>query len=171
MPIDFSQHILGETSGSLKLESSDDHRLALIAMVAQAKRSVHILSHTLDRRVYDDATLIEDLTKLVLRAPQCKVMILVRDTNDMIHNGHRLIEAMRRVPSRMQLRKVAPEFQAHSDEYVIVDEAGVLTRRIATRYEGSVDFNAKKDARDRLKTFMEIWRPSEPEPKLKHLSI
>jgi hypothetical protein len=78
---------------------------------------------------------------------------------------------MRRVPSRMQLRKVAPEFQTRTDEYAVVDEAGVLTRRLATRYEGSVNFNAKKEARDLIKTFDEIWRPSEPEPKLKHLSI
>jgi hypothetical protein len=171
MAIDFSAYKLGESNDTIKLDSSEDHRAALAAMFAQATRSVLILSHALDRRVYDDAALIETLLQLALRAPQCKVLVLVRDTNDIIHYGHRIIESMRRLPSRMQLRKVAPDFQTQTDEYVIVDEAGVLTRRLATRYEGSANFNARKEARDRTKTFMEIWRPSEPEPKLKHLSI
>lgn len=171
MAIDFSAVKLGETSAPVKLESSDDHRAALVAMSTQATRSLHILSHALDRRVYDDAPFIEAMTQLALRSPQCKVSILVRDTNDMIRNGHRIIEAMRRLPSRMQLRKVAPDFQSNSDEFVVADEAGVLVRRVATRYEGSVTFNAKKEARELVKHFNEVWRPSEPEPKLKHLSI
>ncbi len=171
MAIDFSACKLGESSESIKLDASEDHRAAILAMATQAARSVHILSHTLDRRVYDDAALIEALTQLALRAPQCKLHVLVRDTNDIIHYGHRLIEAMRRIPSRMQLRKIAPEFQTNTDEFVVVDEAGVLTRRLATRYEGNVNFNAKKEARELVKHFNEIWRPSEPDPKLKHLSI
>lgn len=171
MTTDFSASILGETGEAIPLASSDDHRAALTALATQATRSIFIYSHELDRRVYDHMPFVDAATQLVVRAPQCKLLILVRDTDDMIHNGHRIIEAMRRVPSRMQMRKVHPDYINYTEEYVIVDETGILLRRLATRYEGSVNFNARKEARERLKFFNEVWRASEPEPKLKHLSI
>lgn len=162
---------IGVTAEPLALESSADHSAAVLALAMQATRSIQIFSHQLDRRVYDQKVFIEALTQLVLRSPQCKVLILVRDAQDMIHNGHRVIEAMRRVPSRMQLRKVHEDCLNAAEEFMIADETGLLLRRIATRYEGSVNFNARKAARERLKFFNEVWRPSEPDPKLKHLSI
>jgi len=171
MTIDFQSCRLGESADTLALESSSDHCAAALALATQATRSVHIFSHQLDRRVYDQNPFIEALTQLALRSPQCKVLILVRDTNDMIHNGHRLIDAMRRVPSRMQLRKVHEDYLSATEEFVVADETGLLLRRLAARYEGSVNFNARKEARERVKFFNEVWRPSEPDPKLKHLSI
>jgi len=171
MSIDLQSCRLGEGSEPLTLESSADHCAAAVVLATQATRSVHIFSQQLDRRVYDQKPFIDALTQLALRSPQCKVLILVRDTNDMIHNGHRLIEAMRRLPSRMQLRKVHEDFLNTTEEFIVADETGLLLRRIATRYEGSVSFNARKEARERVKFFNEVWRPSEPDPKLKHLSI
>lgn len=162
---------IGETAEPLALESSADHAAAVLVLATQATRSIQIFSHQLDRRVYDQKPFIEALTQLVLRSPQCKVLILVRNTQDMISHGHRVIEAMRRVPSRMQLRKVHEDYLNAAEEFMIADETGLVLRRIATRYEGSVNFNARKAARERLKFFNEVWRPSEPDPKLKHLSI
>lgn len=171
MTIDIQSCRLSENADPLVLESSADHCAAALALAAQATRNVHIFSHQLDRRVYDQKPLIEALTQLALRSPQCKVSILVRDTNDIVTNGHRLIDAMRRIPSRMQLRKVHADYLSTSEEFVVADETGLLLRRLAARYEGSVNFNARKDARERVKFFTEVWRVSEPDPKLKHLSI
>ena len=109
--------------------------------------------------------------QLALRSPQCKISILVRDTQDMLHNDHRLIETMRRVPNRIQLRKVHEDYLNTLEEFIVADETGLLFRRVATRYEGSVNFNARKAARERLNFFNEVWRSSEPDPKLKYLAI
>ncbi|MBI3775471.1 MAG: hypothetical protein HY273_07955 [Gammaproteobacteria bacterium] len=171
MVTDYQSCRLGESAETIALESSAEHCAAALALATQATRSMHIFSHQLDRRVYDQKPFIEALTQLALRSPQCQVSILVRDTNDMIHNGHRLIEAMRRVPSRMQLRKVHQDYISTTEEFVVADETGLLLRRLATRYEGSVNFSARKEARERVKFFNEVWRPSESDPKLKHLSI
>ncbi len=171
MSIEFQSCRLGENAAPFTLESSAGHSAAALALISQATRSVHLFSHQLDRRIYDDKTLIAALTQMVLHSAQCKVLILVRDTNDIIHHGHRLIEAMRRVPSRMQLRKAHADYLNSREEFMVVDETGLLLRHIATRYEGSVIFNARKEARERVKFFNEAWRSSEPDPKLKHLSI
>ena len=171
MMIDFQACRLGEGAEPLALESSADHCAALLALATQATRSLHIFSHQLDRRVYDQKPFLETITQLVLRSPQCKVLLLVRDTHDMLHNGHRLIDVIRRVPSRMQLRKVHEDHLKTTEEFVVADETGLLLRRIAGRYEGSVNFNARKAARERINFFNEVWRLSEPDPKLKHLSI
>ena len=171
MTIVFQSCRLGENKEPLALESSADHCAAVLALATQATRSVHIFSHQLDRRVYDQKPFLEAVTHLALRSPQCKVLILVRDTNDVIHHGHRLIEAIRRIPSRMQLRKVHEDHLNNTEEFIIADETGLVRRRIATRYEGSINFNARKQARELMKLFNEVWRPSEPDPKLKHLSI
>lgn len=171
MTVDLQSCRLGETNEPVVLESSEHHCAAALTLAQQATRSLHIYSQQLDRRVFDQLPFIEALTQLALRSPHCKVQILVRDTNDIIHNGHRLIEAMRRLPSRIQLRKVTEAHQQNKDEFVIADETGLLMRRPAGRYEGNIDFNARKECRERLSLFNEVWRPSEPDPKLKHLSI
>lgn len=171
MTTDFQTCVLGENTESFALESSGDHCAAVLALATQATQNVYIFSHQLDRRVYDQKLFIEAVTQMALRSPQCKLSILVHDTNDIIHNGHRLIEAIRRVPSRMQLRKVHKDYLSALEEFMVADETGLLLRRSAARYEGSVNFNARKEARERVKFFNEVWRPSEPDPKLKHLSI
>jgi len=168
---DFQSCRLGEGAEPLALESSADHAAAALALATQATRSLHIFSHQLDRRVYDQKPFLEALTQLVLRSPQCRVLILVRDTQDMLHNDHRLIATMRRVSDRMQLRKVHEDDLNTSEEFIVADETGLLLRRIATRYEGSVNFNARQAARERVNFFNEVWRLSEPDPKLKHLAI
>jgi len=168
---DFQSCRLGEGGEPLALESSADHGAAALALATQATRSLHIFSHQLDRRVYDQKPFLEAVTQLVLRSPQCRVLILVRDTQDMLHNDHRLIETMRRVPDRMQLRKVHEDDLNTPEEFIVADETGLLLRRSATRYEGSVNFNARQAARERVNFFNEVWRLSEPDPKLKHLAL
>ena len=171
---DFQSCRLGEGGEPLALESSADHAAAALALATQATRSLHIFSHQLDRRVYDQKPFLEAVTQLVLRSPQCKVLILMRDTQDMLHNDHndhRLIETMRRAPDRMQLRKVHEDDLNTPEEFIVADETGLLLRRIASRYEGSVNFNARQAARERVNFFNEVWRLSEPDPKLKHLAI
>ena len=168
---DFKSTRLGEGIEPFTLESSAEHCAAALALATQATRSVHIFSHQLDRRVYDQKPFLEAITQLVLRSPHCKVLILVRETQDMIRHDHRLIETIRRIPNRMQLRKIHEDYLSSTEEFMVADEIGLLQRRIATRYEGSVHFNVRKAAGERVNFFNEVWRPSEPDPKLKHLSI
>lgn len=168
---DFQSCRLGEDTEPLALESSADQAAAALALATQATHSLHIFSHQLDRRIYDQKPFLEAVMQLALRSPQCKISILVRDTQDMLHNDHRLIETMRRVPNRIQLRKVHEDYLNTLEEFIVADETGLLFRRVATRYAGSVNFNARKAARERLNFFNEVWRSSEPDPKLKYLAI
>jgi hypothetical protein len=97
--------------------------------------------------------------------------MLVQDPRPIVKDGHRLIEVARRFSSFVALRTAHPDYQDYNETFLIVDETGLLHRRIADRYEGTVHFTAPRLARERLAFFNEVWERSEADPELLRLHL
>jgi hypothetical protein len=165
----FADQILGESAGPISIDTREENRLATLALAQQAARTMHVFSHHLDPGIYNNQAFIDAVTKLAVRSRYSKIQILVQDTQPIIKNGHRIIEASRRVSSFVKIRKVHQDYQDHPQAFFIVDETGYNLRNLSSRYEGQVDFNGRKEARNLVKFFDEVWLKSEPEPMLRQL--
>jgi len=163
--------IVGEPGEPFIIDSTEQCRVASINMARQAMRTIHIYSHSLDDRVYNNHEFVSALTTLATSSRHAQIQILVRDTNPIIQHGHQVIEVMRRLTSFIQMRKVCEESMEYSQAFMIVDERGLILHRVATRYEGVVKFHEPMECRELLKHFHEVWRKSEPDPKLRRLHI
>jgi len=163
--------ILGESSGALALETKEQHRAAILNLTRQAKRTLDIFTRDLDPPIYNDPAFIEALTALALRSRYSQIRILVQDSGRAIKEGHRLFELSQRLSSFIQLRRPNQDYKDYNEAFCIADERGVLHRRVADRYEGTVDFNAPLEAQKLNAFFNMVWEKAELDPNLRRLHI
>lgn len=168
---DLDDKVLGEASGRLAVASFDDNRRAAIALARQGRETLHLFTPDLERPVYDDGEFLDALRRLAMRGPRAKVQILVIDPRRALLDGHRLVETARRLTSHIEVRRVAADFRDHPEAFLIVDGRGLLHRKLHTRPEGELDFNAPGEANLLLKFFREVWEKSVPDPELRRLHI
>ena len=137
----------------------------------QASRTLHLFTRDLDPSLFDTAPFIEATKQLALASPRSKVYILIQDPTSIVKRGHRIIELARRINSHVFLHRAADEDKDRLDNFLVVDDMGVLTRPHGDRFEGSANFYAPADARLLLKYFKEAWELSQPEAELRRLHL
>lgn len=168
--LDFSNFILGESYQSVNLESSADQRSAAVALAGRARRTVDIFSRDLDKKIYDYRPFLEVLQGLATNHHGL-IRILVMDSSKAVKYGHRLIPLSQRLTSFIEIRKVSDDYKEYNEAFLIADNTGFLQRRHADRFEGTVRFNAAKEADNLLVFFNEVWRTSAPDPDLQRIYL
>src|SRR5690606_18283698 len=134
-------------------------------------RAVRLCSGQLDRALYDQEGFCEGVLRLATRHPNAEVMILVRDTADLVSRHHRLVELFLRLTSRIQLRKLNPERETLHTEFLVGDEESVLYNQLAGGYQGYYYRYAPLEARRLGQDFDSLWDSSEPDPAIRRLHI
>lgn len=169
--IDFENYTLGESNDHIEIETSDDNKRAALAIVKQAKRSIHLLSYDLDSVVYNDADFVDSLKTLAVRDRHSYVKILIINSEQIVNHGHRLIELSRQLSSFVHIRKLGDISKPINHAWLIADETALLYRSVALRYDGYVNFNDRRECRQLLTQFHEVWEQSAPDPELQQLHI
>ena len=129
-------------------------------MAAQATQGLRIFSRDLDAALYDHDEFLESARRLALHNPRSPIQILLVDTEPALHQGNRLIELARQVPSRMEIRCVPTEFHDHHEAFLIVDDEGYVLRPVAEVFEGHADFSSPRQVRYLHNEFEYIWERS-----------
>jgi hypothetical protein len=163
--------VLGETTGDYALATRDDNRLAATILAAQAHRAVELFTPDLEPALYDQAPLIDALTRLAVSSPRARVRILAKDLDRATKEGHRLVELARRLSSYVQIRRVHEDYQQDSQSFLLVDDYGLLHRHFSARFEGILSCKAPLEVRRLRALFDEIWDRSEPEADLRRLHL
>lgn len=168
---DLSDRILGETPGPLRLPDPNAIRAAASHMIHQATREGWIFSHDLDAPLYDNHDFLEGIRRLALRGPHVPVRVLLFDAEPAVRKGHRLIELARRLTSRIQIRRIPPELNRHTEAFLLADGRGYVLRPRADVYAGTADFDAPLEARRLRELFDNIWALSDIHQELRRLSL
>ena len=58
----------------------------------------------------------------------------------------------------MEIKKVHEDFANNPEAFMIVDRRGLLHRKLATRYEGTANFNAVSQANELGTYFRDAWQ-------------
>lgn len=162
---------LGETGIQAPVGGIADNRMAALAMAQQAKRSLRIMTRDLDAPIYNTRDFTDAVTKLAARSRYSIILILIRDSSNVVANGHRIVELAYRLSSKIKLRKTCNEYQNYNEAFLIADDVGFIHRKIADRYEGIVNFKDSLQARSLAKFFDKVWEKSEPDPELRRLYL
>jgi predicted GNAT family N-acyltransferase len=168
---DLPNQILGESRQFIRLTSREENRLAATHMVEQGKFTLKLFTPNLDPRIYDTNEFIEAVKKLALVSSRSKVYILIQDPTVVVTRGHRIVELARRISSHIFIHRASEDDQERIDSFMIVDEIGLIHRPHSDRYEGTVEFNNRGEARLLVKDFNDAWERSFPEPELRRLHI
>ncbi|MGD8712189.1 MAG: hypothetical protein PVG50_05065 [Thiohalophilus sp.] len=162
---------IGEATGELGINDSQDNYQALLNMLDKGRRSLHIYSRHLDGKLYDTHEFTLALRQLATRSPQSQVRILIRDIEPLVKRGHRIIELARHLSSSMEIRVIHKQYAEYNESYFIVDERAVLHRKLADRYEGIVNYNDPSLAQSLLHHFNEVWEHSQVPADARRLYI
>lgn len=163
--------IVGEDSGVITLSSLSDFRSVINSMVSQARHSVRIFSQELDHELYDHADFIREAARVGRNVQRCSINILIKSPDKASRRGHRLVELHRRLPSSVHLHELPKDYEDMSDEFLIVDDVGLVNRASVGYMQGQCDFKAIPEGPKRARLFDEIWQRSEPCQALRRLYL
>jgi len=168
---DIAGRQIGGLDETFELSRSEDSKLAIASLVAQARRSIFIISRDLDPRVYDDADIVSSIKEFVLSSRRSKVRIVVRDIARIVRRGHRLVDLQKRLPSYIAIRTPAKEHMNYNNAFVIVDNTALLYRNYADRYEGQLNVNAAAHVEELGNLFSDMWEHASVPADLRSLVI
>ncbi len=165
------KYILGETEQLQSFDGRDDNRQIALELCRQAHQQIRIFTPHLESAIYDDADLIQCLSALATRSPQTHIKVLVKDSEQAVKSGHRLIELSRRFTSSMHLHKTPADTDNIDSAFLVVDNAGYLYKQLGSQFHGQFNFNDKLKVRELAKHFDEAWERSRPDPEMRRLFI
>ena len=143
----------------------------LVELCQSAARQIFILSPHLDNEVFDNAELVDALSALVRSSRQTRVRILISDSRGLVARGHRLLNLARRLPSSVEIQKLAEHPDWKGQTVIIRDRDGVLYKPGDSDHEGFYEPDSRASTQQHLELFEELWRHSEADIELRSLSL
>lgn len=166
-----AESVLGITAGQIPLQGHEGFALAAQALVAQADHHVDLFTPDMDPTIYDTEPFIDALRAFAARRPRNRVRVLAQSTERARVEGHGLVRVLRRLPSRVDIRRPPEDYMGRAEEFLVIDGTGCLYRGKATEYLGYVDFHGQWHTQRLMTFFEEVWERSDREPEFLELRI
>lgn len=159
---------LCESAQPLSVAGRNECQQVIDAMSQQARHSIYIFSNDLDPALYDTSRFIDSVRRIVANEPNATVRVLFYSVDKLIHRSHRLIELSRRLASHIQIRQLT---RAYNHAFFVVDQCGVIDRRVAERFDGTASFNNPGRATELIAFFNRTWNISAQNMELQALQL
>jgi len=169
--IQFDEYSLGNTDSELSLETREEHQLATVAILQQARRQVDIISRELDASVYDQPALIDAMKSMILNNRRARVRIIIFEAQTLSQRGHQLLQLASDLSSFIEIREGSREHESYSEAMLVADSCGFIHRYAWDRYEANANFNNRHQCRALLNTFERMWEQAASSVHLRRLSI
>lgn len=163
--------VLGETTNQFNLTTSEEQRLASVALVSQAKRSLLVHSRQLDPPLFDVPAFVDAVSRLARSGRHVEIRILVQDSLSVVQRGHRLISLAQQLTSYIKVRRPSETFRNYVPAFLVVDERGYIHRPNGDRFEGTACFNDPLRSQEIKRYFDQAWEHSQPDPNIRRLNI
>lgn len=135
-------------------------------------RRLHILSKNLDPFLFADEKTCNLISRLARRHPQIEIKIMVKETQLLIGQHHKLVSLYQRLPSKIALRKLLEEPNNVNQSYVIVDGRQLLLQHNDGDYDGFCNIDDAPQAKSLLEEFHHLWETQTAEiTELRPLSL
>jgi len=155
----------------ITLSSSDEVKIINIALAQQSQRKIDIISKSLDPKIYDNAEYITAIKQLSISSQFTKIRFLLKDSEPMVKNGHRIIELIQQLTSSVEVRQIPQEYESYNEAFSLFDEKGIIFQNEANRYEGMANFNRPRLASELTSFFNEVWERSSNDANLRRLYL
>jgi hypothetical protein len=151
-------------------DSEFECRATVIELILSARRTVSILSPTLDQALFANADCLAAISAMARRSRSAKVRILVEDTKAIAEMAHPLLELARRLPSKVEMRRLADD-DTPRRSFVVVDQEAVWVQPDRDAYVGWSNLHDRVEARRLLEEFTTLHDRSTDDPELRLLSL
>ena len=114
----------------ISLSSRDEVKIINIALTQQATRNIDIISAHLDPGIFDTPDFIDSVKKLSILSKFTKIRILVKSSELMVRNGHRMIELIQQLTSSIEVRVISEEYKSYNEAFCAFDGKIYLINRL-----------------------------------------
>jgi len=169
--LDIASMQLGIDRLEFTLQSREDVRIMAQTLAQQARRGLLLLTRDLEPAIYDQLPFLDAISELARQHKEACLRVLISDSRRTLQSGHRLIELSRRLGTNIQFRRPPPDYQNTGKTFLLCDDAGYFFRPLASRYEGTANFDNPGEVARLKKYFMELWDRSEPDSEMRVLHV
>lgn len=142
-----------------------------VAQARLARREIRILSPRLDPRVFDQNDLADALRLLLRHTRMSRVQILVQDARAITQRGHGLLQLARRLPSSVEMRRLAEHADWRGDTLMLRDRDSLLALPASETDPGFYRPNDRARCETALGRFDELWRAGVADPEFRSLAL
>lgn len=155
----------------VNLQSPHPFAELVVAQARLARRELRILSPRLDTRVFDNEDLTSAIRQLLRNGRVTRVQIVVQDARAVVQRGHRLLALSRRLPSKVELRRLAEHPDWNGDTIIIRDRDSLLELPASEANPGFYRPGDRARSALAITRFEELWRVAQVDPEFRSLSI
>jgi predicted GNAT family N-acyltransferase len=148
-----------------------DCLLGLLRCLTVPRRRLAIFSQLLDHVLYDQAPLIEAVSRFARSSPSADVRVLISEPSLIVSRGHRLVELARRLDSRIEIRRIPGELSPGEESFVTWDARGYFLMPDFRAYTAIVNLYDPVQTRHLLEAFDYYWARSSKDPELRTLKL
>ncbi len=144
---------------------------ALEQCLPAARRRLALLSPTLDPILFDQRSVYDALSEFARSSTGAYARILIYSSKLMVARGHVLLELVRRLDDKIQIRKVPSEYARDERSFAVWDQRGYWLLPNADDYQGLATGNDPVMAARLLERFDYLWEKARPDPDLRTLKL
>ena len=142
----------------------------MLAVCGAARRQLRVISHSLERGIYEQPALVAAVSELA-RQRDSEVRILVREVKPVVEEHHDLLALGRRLSSSIGFRVLAEDQGLDLGYLVVADGAAVVhwPEPQVDRAYSSMSFQPR--ARDLIERFDRLWGRANRDRRLRQLDL
>ncbi|AOY87401.1 GNAT family N-acetyltransferase [Marinobacter salinus] len=139
--------------------------------VGQAGQRLWLYDRLLAHDLYDRSRFRELISALARRHRLSEVRLLVHDDKPLIRRRHQLVELMRRLPSRIELRLANDDYPIDDQPFLLADREGVVYRHDFYKPEGFANFSDGGRVKLLSESFQRMWDVGRSSLELRELPL
>ncbi|MBL3825405.1 MULTISPECIES: GNAT family N-acetyltransferase [unclassified Marinobacter] len=163
--------ILGSDTDSWLFDTEARLLGLMDSVVGQAGQRIWLYDRLLEHDLYDRHRFRELISALARRHRLSEVRLLIHDDKPLVKRRHALVELMRRLPSRMELRLVNEDYPVEDQPFILADREGVVYRHDFYKPEGFAKFSDGGRVKLLSENFQRMWDAARPSLELRELPL
>lgn len=163
--------LLGEDTQSWLFEDERSMLDLMDSMAGQAGQRLWLYDRVLDHDLYDRHRFTELVSGLARRHRLSDIRLLIHDDQSLIKRRHQLVELMRRLPSRIELKLINRDYPHADQPFMLADRQGVVYRHNFTRPSGFAGFADSGRVKRLSENFQRMWDAGRNSPELRELPL
>ncbi|BES71100.1 hypothetical protein RE428_21180 [Marinobacter nanhaiticus D15-8W] len=163
--------VAGRDDSSWHFETEKDCLDLLDTVAGQANQRIWLYDRLLDHDLYDRKRLRDIFSDMARRHRVCEIRILIHDDKPLVQRRHQLVELMRRLPSKIELRLVNGDYPAAEQPFLLADRQALAYRHRFDNIEGWAKFSDPGRVKLQAETFQRMWDTARPSLELRELPL
>ncbi|MDC0662037.1 GNAT family N-acetyltransferase [Marinobacter sp. SS21] len=163
--------VMGKDHGSWPVASEQQLVQVMDSVANQARQKLWLYDRELEHDLYDRQRFREILSALARRHRLSEIRLLIHDDKPLVKKRHQIVELMKRLPSKIELRTISEDHPFEDQPFMIADREAVLFRHEFGKPAGLALLAAGGRAKLMAEAFQRMWDVASPSKEFRQLGI